>query len=71
MIRKCFQVFLTESQCEVLKEVARASGETSDEYLQGCVLSMLQSDIELYYGTSKAIVEELNGKLHIKEITKQ
>jgi hypothetical protein len=38
-------------------------GDTIQEWLQDCDLSMLRSDIDLYFGTSKAIVQELNRKL--------
>jgi hypothetical protein len=62
-----FQIDLTQPQYEVLREITRASGDTVQEWLQDCVLSMLRSDIELYFGTSEAIVKELNQKLQIAE----
>jgi len=71
MVNKTFEIYLTEPQCEVLKEMARASGDTVQEYLQGCVFAMLRTDIDLYFGTSESITEELNTKLQIQEVANQ
>jgi hypothetical protein len=63
-----FQIELTESQYEALKEVARAWGDDSPEqYLYDAVLQSLQSDIDLMFGNSEAIVQELNRKLELQE----
>jgi predicted HicB family RNase H-like nuclease len=53
------RIRITESQYEVLKTVAEASGDTLDEYLQSCVIQGIESDIDLYFGHSKAIKEKL------------
>jgi hypothetical protein len=66
MTRK-FEIFLTEPQIQVLEEVARAAGQTVQEWLQDCVISMLRSNIDLYFGSSNAISEELNSMLQLKE----
>jgi hypothetical protein len=60
------RVRLTESQYEVLKTVAEASGDTLDEYLHSCVIQGTESDIDLYFGRSKAIKEKLYKKLAAK-----
>jgi predicted DNA-binding protein len=57
------RIRLTESQYEVLKTVAEASGDTLDEYLHTVVIQGIQSDIDLYFGHSKAIKEKLYKKL--------
>jgi hypothetical protein len=53
------RVHITESQFEVLKTLANASGDTPDEWLHTTVIQGLESDIDLYFGTSKAIKEKL------------
>ena len=53
------RVRITESQYEALKAVAEASGDTLDEYLHSCVIQGIESDIDLYFGHSKAIKEKL------------
>ena len=60
------KVRLTESQYEVLKTLASASGDTPDEWLQSCVIQGLESDIDLYFGVSKAIKEKLFKMADIK-----
>jgi hypothetical protein len=67
MTRNCFQIFLTEPQTEVVQEVARAAGQTVQEWLQDCVILMLRSNTDLYFGSSNTISEELNRKLELKE----
>jgi hypothetical protein len=57
------RIRLTESQYEALKTVAEASGDTLDEYLHTVVIQGIQSDIDLYFGHSKAIKEKLYKKL--------
>ena len=64
-----FQIDLTQPQYEVLREITRASGDTIQEWLQDCVIQGLEADVSLYYGTSEAIVEELNQKLQLEEVT--
>jgi hypothetical protein len=54
------KVRLTESQYEALKTVAEASGDTLEEWLHTCVTQGIESDIDLYFGHSKAIKEKLN-----------
>jgi predicted HicB family RNase H-like nuclease len=53
------RVRITESQYEAMKTVAEASGDTLDEYLHGCVIQGMGSDIDLYFGHSKTISEKL------------
>jgi hypothetical protein len=53
------KVRLTESQYEVLKTLANTSGDTPDEWLHTCIVQGLESDIDLYFGTSKTIKEKL------------
>jgi hypothetical protein len=53
------KISITESQYEVLKTVDEASGDTLDEYLHSCVIQGIESDIDLYFGHSKAIKEKL------------
>jgi hypothetical protein len=53
------RIRLTESQYEVLKTVAEASGDTLDEWLYATVLGGFESDIDLYYGKSENIKEKL------------
>jgi hypothetical protein len=60
------RIRLTESQYEVLKTVAEASGDTLDEYLHTVVIQGIQSDIDLYFGHSKSIKEKLYKKLAAK-----
>jgi hypothetical protein len=60
------RVHLTESQYEVLKTVANASGDTPDEWLHTTVIHGLESDIDLYFGTSKTIIEKLFKMAGIK-----
>lgn len=67
MTNKAFQIFLSEPQVEVLTEIVRASGDTIQDWLQDCVISMLRSDIDLYFGSSEALTRELNRKLQIEE----
>jgi len=52
------RVRITESQYEVLKTVAKASGDTLDEWLHTTVIQGIQSDIDLYF-RSKTIQEKL------------
>ena len=61
------RVHLTESQYEALKAVAEASGDTLDEYLQSCVIQGIESDIDLYFGHSKAIKEKLHKQVGDKD----
>jgi len=61
------RIRLTESQYEALKTVAEASGDTLDEYLHTVVIQGIQSDIDLYFGHSKAIKEKLYKKLDEEE----
>lgn len=70
-ITRRFEIHLTEPQHEVLKEVTRASGDTIERYLHDTVIGGLQSDIDLYFGHSKTMTEQLNKKLHIKENVKK
>jgi predicted DNA-binding protein len=65
------RIRLTESQYEVLKTVAEASGDTLDEYLHTVVIQGIQSDIDLYFGHSKAIKEKLYKKLGREKYTSQ
>jgi predicted DNA-binding protein len=53
------RIRITESQYEALKVIAKASGDTLDEYLHSCVIQGIESDIDLYFGDSKAIKEKL------------
>jgi hypothetical protein len=53
------RIRISESQYEALKTVAEASGDTLDEYLHSCVIQGMESDIDLYFGHSKAIKEKL------------
>jgi hypothetical protein len=62
-----FEIDLTEPQYEVLRAVTRASGDTVQEWLQTCVIQGLESDIELYFGTSEAITKDLNSKLQLEK----
>jgi len=55
-------VRITESQYEVLKTVAKASGDTLDEWLHTTVIQGIQSDIDLYF-RSKTIQEKLYKKV--------
>lgn len=58
-----FSIDLTESQYEVLKAVAEASGDTPQEWLDTCVIQGMESDIDLYFGKSENIKEKLYKKL--------
>jgi hypothetical protein len=60
------RVRIKESQYEALKSVAEASGDTLDEYLYSCVIQGIGSDIDLYFGTSKAIKEKLYKQVGVK-----
>jgi predicted HicB family RNase H-like nuclease len=61
------RVRMTESQYEALKTVAEASGDTLDEYLHSCVIQGIESDIDLYFGHSKAIKEKLYKQVGDKD----
>jgi predicted HicB family RNase H-like nuclease len=61
------RVRITESQYEALKTVAEASGDTLDEYLHSCVIQGMESDIDLYFGHSKAIKEKLYKQVSDKD----
>jgi predicted HicB family RNase H-like nuclease len=61
------RVRITESQYEALKTVAEASGDTLDEYLHSCVIQGIESDIDLYFGHSKAITEKLYKRVGDKD----
>jgi hypothetical protein len=54
---------LTQSQYEVLKTVANASGDTIADYLHSAVIDGIEADIELYFGVSKSIKEKLYKQL--------
>jgi hypothetical protein len=58
---------LTESQYEVLKTLANASGDTPDEWLHSTVIGGLESDIDLYFGASKTIREKLFKMAGVKD----
>jgi hypothetical protein len=60
------KVRLTEQQYEALKTVTEASGDMLDEWLHTCVTQGIESDIDLYFGHSKAIKERLHKKLAAK-----
>ena len=57
------RVRITESQYEALKSVAEASGDTLHEWLHSTVIGGIQSDIDLYFGTSENIKEKLYKKV--------
>jgi hypothetical protein len=61
------RVRLTESQYEVLKTLANASGDTPDEWLHSAIIGGLESDIDLYFGTSKTIKEKLFKMAGVKD----
>jgi hypothetical protein len=61
------RVHITESQYEVLKTLANASGDTPDEWLQTTVIQGLESDIDLYFGASKTIKEKLFRMAGVKQ----
>jgi hypothetical protein len=61
------RVRLTESQFEVLKTLANASGDTPDDWLHSAVIGGLESDIDLYFGTSKSIKEKLFKMAGVKK----
>ena len=54
---------LSESQYEVLKKVAEASGDTIDEYVHSEIIQGLESDIDMYFGHSKTLKVRLYKKL--------
>jgi hypothetical protein len=58
-----FNLYLKDSEVEVLNAVAEASGETVDTWIRNTVVEGLQSDIEHYFGRSKTITEKLLEKL--------
>jgi hypothetical protein len=60
------RVYITESQYEVLKTLANASGDTPDEWLQSAVTQGFESDIDLYFGASESIREKLFEMAGIK-----
>jgi hypothetical protein len=62
-----FNIYLKDSEVEVLKAVAEASGDSIDEWLHSCVIGGLQSDIDLYFGHSEAIKEKLGKKLGLAD----
>lgn len=57
------RIRITESQYEVLKVVAEASGDSLEEWLHTCVVQGIEADIELYFSHSKAITEKLYKKV--------
>ena len=59
------RIHITESRSQVLKTVAGASGDTLDEYLHSCLIESMEADIDVYFGTSKAIKEKLYKKLEV------
>jgi hypothetical protein len=64
-----FNLYLKDSEVEVLNTIAEAAGETVDTWIRITVIEGLQSDIEHYFGRSKTITEKLNKKLdQIREI---
>jgi hypothetical protein len=66
-ITKREQIWLTQGQFEVLKTLANASGDTPDEWLHSAVIGGLESDIDLYFGTSKTIREKLFKMAGVKK----
>jgi hypothetical protein len=60
------RVRLSESQYEAMKVIAEASGDTLDEYLHSCVIQGMGSDIDLYFGHSKATKEKLYRQVGVK-----
>jgi len=58
-----FNIYLKDSEVEVLEAVAEAAGESVDTWIRTTVIEGLQSDIEHYFGRSKTITEKLNKKL--------
>jgi hypothetical protein len=58
-----FSIHLTDSEVEVLKKVAEASGDSLDEYIHACVIGGIESDIDHYFGRSEAIKDKLIKKL--------
>jgi hypothetical protein len=61
------RVHITESQYEVLKTLANASGDTPGEWLHTAVIQGLESDIDLYFGDSKTIREKLFKMAGVKK----
>jgi hypothetical protein len=61
------RIRITESQYEAMKVIAEASGDTLDEYLHSCVIQGMGSDIDLYFGHSKAIKEKLYKQVGDKD----
>jgi hypothetical protein len=60
------RIRVTESQYEALKAVAKASGDTLDEWLNSTVIGGIESDIDLYFGKSESIKEKLYKKVGCK-----
>jgi hypothetical protein len=58
-----FYIHLTDSEVEVLKAVAEASGDSLDQYLHDCVMEEIRADVDCFFGNSKAIKEKLVKKL--------
>jgi hypothetical protein len=58
-----FNLYLKDSEVEVLNVVAEAAGESVDTWIRNTVVEGLQSDIEHYFGRSKTISEKLIKKL--------
>ena len=57
------RVRITETQYEVLKKVAEASGDTLGKWIHTCVIQGIEADIELYFSNSEAITEKLYKKV--------
>jgi hypothetical protein len=58
-----FNLYLKDSEVEVLNAIAEAAGESVDTWIRATVLEGLKSDIECYFGRSKTISEKLIKKL--------
>jgi hypothetical protein len=58
-----FNIYLKDSEVDVLNAIAEAAGESVDTWIRTTVIEGLQSDIEHYFGRSKTIKEKLNKKL--------
>jgi hypothetical protein len=58
-----FNIYLKDSEVEVLNAIAEAAGETIDTWIRTTVIEGLQSDIDHYFGRSEAIKEKLNKRL--------
>ena len=61
------RILLTEPQMEVLEELVKASGGTVEEYHQGCVLAIMKSDIDEYFGFRHKYRDELKKKLQMPQ----